>query len=536
MHRLRRPARALLFSHDRRGTQRVEVGSVKRREVLLSPLLLAGLGGCRQGKGAADGVLRFGVANGPRNLDPRLATDAASERVNRLLYTRLVELDEQGLPVPGIARWEALSPTHYRFDLGEMGRAFSGGTRLLAADVAATYDSVLDPGSGSPHRALLSLIREVRVPHEDRVEFLLHEPDPLFPAYLGIGILPAAAIASGRPFAERALGSGPFRVLDRPEPGRLRLERRRDGQVLELIQVKDPNVRVMKLLRGEIHMLQNDLSPELVGFLEGRDGVRVESRSGVNFSYLGFNLADPSTGDVAVRRAFAHAIDRQALVRYLFNGRARLAESLFPAEHWAGHPGLAPRDHDPERARALLESSGFTPARPLTVTLKTTSDPFRVRLATAIQAQVAEAGIRLRIQSHDWGTFFGDVKEGRFQCFLLTWVGIRLPDIFRYAFHSASVPPEGANRGRYMSAETDRLIEEARAQSTLAEQAPIYRALAARLHEDLPYLGLWYEDQIAAVRPEVAGYSLAADGNLDALADVGLRLAGPAPTVASFSP
>jgi peptide/nickel transport system substrate-binding protein len=87
-----------------------------------------------------------------------------------------------------------------------------------------------------------------------------------------------------------------------------------------------------------------------------------------------------------------------------------------------------------------------------------------------------------------------------------------------------------------MSAEADRLIEEARAQPTLADQAPIYRALAARLHEDLPYLALWYEDQIAALRPEVEGYSLAADGNFDALAEVRLRLAGPAPSVASSSP
>jgi peptide/nickel transport system substrate-binding protein len=488
----------------------------------------------------ADGVLRFGVANAPRNLDPRLATDAASERVNRLLYGRLVELDDQGLPVPGIARWEALSPTHYRFELGEVGRDFSDGTRLLAADVAATYGSVLEPASGSPHRALLSLIREVRAPRADRVEFLLHEPDPLFPAYLGIGILPAAGIAAGRSFAEHALGSGPFRVLGRPEPGGLRLERRRDGQVLEIVRVKDPNVRVMKLLRGEIHMLQNDLSPELVHFLEVRGvlagaggSVLVESRAGVNFSYLGFNLADPSTGGLEVRRAIAHAIDREALVRHLFYGRARLAESLFPPEHWAGHPGLRPYDHDPERARALLESAGFTSARPLTVTLKTTSDPFRVRLATAIQAQVAEAGIRLRIQSHDWGTFFGDVKSGRFQCFLLTWVGIRLPDIFRYAFHSTSVPPAGANRGRYRSAETDQLIEEARVQPTLAEQAPIYRALADRLHQDLPYLGLWYEDQIAALGPEIEGYSLAADGNFDGLSDLRLRLAGPARSMAS---
>lgn len=506
---------------------------MQRRRFLTSPLLLGLLAGCGRPAGSVDGALRFGLANAPRNLDPRRATDATSERVNRLIYSRLVELDAQGLPVPGIARWEVLSPTHYRFQIGERGRVFSDGTRLLGADVAATYASVLEPSLGSPHRAVLSLIEDIRVTGEDRVEFLLREPDPLFPAYLGIGILPASGIESGFAFAEQGLGSGPFRVLDRPDPGRLWLKRRRDDQPLELIRVKDPSVRVMKLLRGEIQLLQNDLSPELVDFLEDRGSVQVETRPGDNFSYLGFNLVDPLTSQLGVRQALAHAIDREALVRYLFHGRAQITESLFPPGHWVGHPGLEPIPYDSRRARALLESLGFTAERPLTLTLKTTSDPFRVRLATAIQAQAAEAGIRIRVQSHDWGTFFGDVKAGRFQLYLLTWVGVRLPDIFRYAFHSDSVPPVGANRGRYRSARADRLIEAARAQSTLAAQAPIYRALAEVLHEDLPYLGLWYEDQIAAVRPEVRGYNLAADGNYDGLADLQLAVAGPTGALAS---
>ncbi len=469
-------------------------------------------------------MLRFGLAAPPRNLDPRLATDAVSERVNRLLYRRLTELDARSLPVPGIARWERLSPTHYRFRLGEEGRAFSDGGRLDARDVAATYSSLLDPVSASPHRALLSLIGAIRTQGPDLVDFSLREPDPLFPAYLGIGILPADAIEAGHPFAERALGSGPFRYLDRPDPARLRLERIRDAQRVELVTVKDPNLRVMKLLRGEIQMLQNDLSPELIRFLQdsprgARSGrkVRVETRPGVNFSYLGFNLTDPVLGRLAVRQALAHAIDREAIQRHLFRGRARTAEAVFPPDHWAGHPGLEAHAFDPGRARALLATLGYGANRPLELTLKTTSDPFRVRLATAIQAQAAQAGIHLAVRSHDWGTFFGDVKAGRFQLYALTWVGIRIPDIFRYAFHSDSVPPDGANRGRYHSVEADRLIERGRALSDLAQQADVYRLLQSRLHADLPYLPLWYEDQTAALRAEVSDYRLAADGNYDGL-------------------
>jgi peptide/nickel transport system substrate-binding protein len=499
-------------------------GPVRRRDLLLTPLLLAG---CGRGRPGDDRTIRFGLAGPPRNLDPRLATDATSERVDRLLYQRLVEFDAHSLPVPGIARWERVAPTEYRFRLTDAAGSFTDGSRLRSGDVAATYRSILEPDSPSPHRALLSTIREIRTPDADTIVFRIGEPDPLFPAYLGVGILPAAAIAAKRAFSEEPLGSGPFETVGRPGPGRLVLRRRRDGQLLELVAVKDPNVRVMKLLRGEIHLLQNDLSPELVGYLADRAGlggpVRVMTRAGVNYSYLGFNLADPVTGRREVREALAHAIDRRALVHYLFQDRARTAESLFPPDHWAGHPGLMPYAYDPERARSLLANSGFGPSRPLTLAFKTSSDPFRVRLATAIQAQLAESGVRLDVRSYDWGTFFGDVKAGRFQLYGLTWVGIRIPDIFRYAFRSDSVPPDGANRGRYHSAVVDDLIDRARRSPDLDDQARLYRRVQARLHEDLPYLGLWYEDQIAAVSSRLSGYALAADGNYDGLDGVSFR-------------
>lgn len=497
----------------------------------LAAVLLVGLtAGCGR-EAPRDGVLRFGLSGPARNLDPRFATDATSERINRLLYRRLVEFDDRRLPVPGLATWERLTPRHYRFRLLGAGRTFSDGTRLTAEDVAATYRYVLDPANASPHRSQLALIASVEVLGPDTLDFRLSVPDPLFPAYLAEGILPASVVRSGRKLTDRPIGSGPFRMLAWPEPGRLVLQRRSDGQVVEMVAVKDPNVRVMKLLRGEVQMLQNDLSPELVDYLDGRPQVRVDVRPGRNFSYLGFNLEDPLTGDLRVRRALAHALDRKALIHALFRDRARLAEAIFPPDHWCGNSRLQPYDHDPARSRAILAEMGYGPEHPLALTMKTSSDPFRIRVATAMQAQLAAVGIAMTIRSYDWGTFFGDVKEGRFQLYGLTWVGVNTPDIFRYAFHSGSIPPNGANRGRYRNPEADRLIEAAASAADLDAQAADYRALQALLHAELPYVPLWYESQILARRPEVEGYRLAPDGSYDGLIDVRLVMPpGPAKT------
>ena len=151
---------------------------------------------------------------------------------------------------------------------------------------------------------------------------------------------------------------------------------------------------------------------------------------------------------------------------------------------------------------------------------QTSAAPFRVRLATIVQEQLGRVGIDVRVQSNDWGTFYGDVKAGRFQMYSLAWVGIKMPDIFRYTFHSDAIPPNGANRGRYRSRAADRDIEQAESAGTLAEQARHYHALQQRVLSDLPYIPLWYEDTVGVFREGVSGYVLNADGNYDGLLGV----------------
>jgi len=454
--------------------------------------------------------IRFGLATAPVNLDPRFATDATSERINRLLYARLVDFDKHSRPVPALATWEMLSERHYRFRLGEAGRLFHDGSRLDVEDVTATYRSVLDPETASPHRGTLAVIERIQVVDADTLDFFLKRADALFPGYLSIGILPAAGIEATAAFHHHPTGSGPFRLRSWPESGRLELIRIKDRQVFVFEQVHDPTMRVLKLLRGEVDILQNDLPPELLHYLAGRTGIDVQKHTGSNFSYLGFQLQDQDTGKWEVRRAIALAIDRQAIIEYVFRGAARPASALLVPEHWAGSADLDSIETDLDMARVLLTQAGYGAGHPLRISYKTSSDPFRVRIATILQQQLAQAGIEVDVQS-------GDIKDGRFQMYSLAWVGVKSPDIFRYAFHSQSLPPAGANRGRLDDVQIDRMIEQAMATTDPRQQAVIYTDLQARLFEQLVYIPLWYEDQYSAARDNIKGYRLTADGNYDTL-------------------
>jgi peptide/nickel transport system substrate-binding protein len=456
------------------------------------------------GQAKQDNAIQFAIAQAPINLDPRYATDAASERANRLLYQRLVEFDASSTPIPSLANWETIDQTNYRFILKDNIAPFHHTKPLLADDVKATYESLMQL-KDSPHAAEYVNIQAIKLINARTLEFKLNTPDKHFPAKLIIGILPKDLIEKNHDFTHHPVGNGVFQFDS--WQSKLVLTRVNDGQKVTFTEVKDPTVRVLKLMRGETDLLQGDLPPELVKYLQNNSKIKVLTAQGANYSYLGLNIQDPVLKQLKVRQALAYAIDRQAIIDQVMVAHTRLADAIFPPEHYAGNATLKPYIYQPALAKKLLLEAGIR--LPLKLVYKTSTDAQRVRLATILQAQMAAAGIDLEIRSLDWGTFFDEVKQGKFQLYGLTWVGIKTPEIYTKVFGSSYTPPNGFNRGRYHDGELDALL--------LKENWP---EVTARIHQQLPYIPLWYEGQSAAMRQTIQHYRPKPDGNWDALASV----------------
>jgi len=337
------------------------------------------------------------------------------------------------------------------------------------------------------------------------VLFYLNAPDRHFPAKLLLGILPAELVESQHDFVRSPVGSGPLVLLN--SQNKWRLQRLDDGQLISLVEVKDPTVRMLKLVHAEVDLIQGDLPPESVRYLQAKPGLTVKTAVGVNFSYLGLNTQDPQLKKLKVRQALAHAIDRQAIIDKAMLQHSRLGGAILPPEHYAQQQTLPAYAYDPALARRLLQEAGVS--LPLKLVYKTSTDPQRLRLATIMQAQMRAAGIDLEIRSLDWATFFAEIKQGNFQLYGLTWVGVKTPEIYAQAFASDSVPPKGFNRGRYQDAELDKLLS-----------TDDWQAVTQRVHQQLPYIPLWYEGQFAAMQKGMQNYSPKADGNWDDLATI----------------
>lgn len=487
--------------------------------VLLAAFFTTFLASCN--KTETDKTIRFGLSNNPVTFDPRYATDAVSSRINRLLYQRLVDFDEQTNVIPSLASWQQLSPSHYRFKLINPGKFYQGEI-LTMEDVKATYESILNNNKLkgqklSPHRNSIKHIKKIQLIDNNTLDFYLSRPDSLFPGLLVIGILPQQLLLQQHPFNTQPIGSGDFVFEERPNDQLIKLKRLKDQQLIEFVSVKDPTVRILKLLRGELDIIQNNLPTEQIDYLKKHHDINFQQVIGSNYSYIGFNLVDPLTKNKQLRKAIAHAINRDEIIHYVLGDAAIKANGFFPAYHWVANKELKEYQYDPELSIKILKSLGYNQNKPIKLTFKTSNNPFSIRKATIIQDQLKQVGIQVSIQSYDWGTFYSDIKQGRFQLYSLEWVGIKSPDIYNYVFHSKAMPPKGANRGRLNNQGIDELIDKGDEAITITDKIKYYHLLQAELHQLLPYISLWYMSNISFYRDNISGYKVYKDGIYDGL-------------------
>jgi peptide/nickel transport system substrate-binding protein len=305
-----------------------------------------------------------------------------------------------------------------------------------------------------------------------------------------------------------------------------------DGVVLRILP--DAMVRLFELQKGNIDLIQNDLPPDLLTQLRSDDQFTVIQAPGTNFTYLGLNCQDEILQHVEVRQALAYAIDRQAVIRHVLNGLGTLADGILPAGHWAHEANVPRYGYDPDRAAQLLDQAGFPdpdgdgPQPRFQLTYKTSQQEEGRRIAEVLQEQLRQVGIAVEIRSFEWGTFFGDIRAGNFQLYALTWVGVTEPDIFHYVFHSQSVPPAGANRGHYVNAQLDVLLDAGRRSMSPEARRASYSQAQLLIATELPYVPLWHRTNVAVLRSTFTGYQLTPSGDFRVLRTIEPRRAAKA--------
>ena len=466
------------------------------------------------------------IESSPTNLDPRVGLDAYSERIDTLLFDDLLTRDAHLNVQPKLAeRWDIPDPRTYIFHLRH-GVKFHDGRSLTSRDVKWTFDSLLESKIRSTKAAVYRPVDHVEAPDEYTVVFHLKEPFTplLWNLADAMGIVP---YGTGSEISSHPVGSGPFRFVSAEQDKEVIIERNDDywGEKPKLRRVRftvvpDTTTRALELRKGSADIAINALTGDLVLALEKEPTLQVLRAPGTVLWYLAFNTRDPILRDSRVRQALAYAIDRPPMIHYLLRDFARLADSLLPPESWAYDPKLIHYNHDPERARQLLEQAGYPAINGVRfhLTMKTGTEESTRLLAAVLQQQLREVGVALDIRTFEFATFFADVTRGAYQVHSLRWVGGNEdPDIFEYVFHSRKFTPDGANRTFYSNPHLDDLVDQARGELDQERRKRLYHEIQQILVEDQPYVDLWYQDNIMVHSRRVRSLTLDPSGNYDFL-------------------
>jgi peptide/nickel transport system substrate-binding protein len=518
-------------------------------------ILLGAMSGCH-GSAREAGTAVVVLESSPNNLDPRQGTDAQSEHVGGLIFDALVKKDENYNLRPWLATsWEQPDALTWVFHLRD-GVRFQDGRPLEAEDVVWTIESLMEPKLAGLITAKSGAFAAVeRAEARDRLTVVVRMKRPdaglLFNLSDGqFGVVPRGA---GADFGLHPVGSGPFRFVSQVQDKEVVLERfdgcwcnreqgtenreQNDGEKIRRVRfevVPDTITSALELEKGSADAASNVLTPDMVYALRDARGLETATGPGSNVWYLNFNVADPALRDKRVRQAVALAMDREAIVAALWRGHARLAETLLPEGQWAAATDaeLAQYPHDPAQAARLLEAAGLPAGRDgvrMRLTLKISTDGTTRLLAAVLQQQLRAAGIKLKIRSEEFGTFYSDVTHGAFQMYVLKWVGSNEdPDIYRYMDSSGSFPPKGANRGHYVNARVDELLAKAAAESgpkaqVQARRRAEYVEVQQILSEELPAIPLWFPDNVVVHTTRLQGVVSRGDGSFDFLRDAWLR-------------
>lgn len=493
--------------------------------LLCSALLLLS---CHRAPSASANTVVVIIESSPVNLDPRVGTDAQSERMDELLFDPLVRRDEHFNLQPAVAEsWEIPDPTTYIFHL-RPDVHFHNGAALTSRDVKWTIDSMLDGTiislKTSTYKAHIS---SIETPNDWTAVFHLKEPFATLLWNLSDGAFGIVPFGSGRDFNRAPVGSGPFRFVSAEQDNEVVLERNGAywGQKAKIERVRfnvvpDATTRALELRKGSGDIAINAMSADMVEAMRKQPHLDVQITPGTVYTYLAFNLRDPTLRDVRVRQALAYAIDRDSLIHYLWRDTAEPAASILPPQHWAFDANVQKYPHDPQRARKILDDAGYLPRNGIRfhITMKTSTEETTRLLAAVLQQQLREVGIALDIRSYEFATFYSDVVKGAFQLYSLRWFGGNEdPDIFEDVFHSASFPPKRANRSYYSNPRVDQLIDEGRSVLDQESRKKIYAEVQEILARDLPYINLWYLDNVVVHSRRVRNIKVSPSGNYDFL-------------------
>ncbi len=488
----------------------------------------------------------------PESFNPQLVTSGTTiDATSHQIYSRLVDYDTQsGKLVPALATSWAMSDDglSYRFTLRENvqfqhSKRFTPTRPFNADDVLFSFKRIIDTQhpyhfvsrTGYPFFQSIGFSEQVKgieKINDHEVVFYLTRKDASFLSNLATDFAVILSdeyaqqqLALGHPenVDHFAIGTGPFTLVQYAKNEYIRYRRHPDfwGEPAKIDMLvfditPKSTVRLAKLIAGDCSVSALPKASELP-VIKQHEELNIESQPGLNVAFWAFNTQKPPLNDVRVRRALAYAVDKQNILRAVYQNTAIEATGVLPPASWAYDNNKGLVDYNPQKARDLLKEAGI---KNLSIDIwampvARAYNPNALKTAELIQSDLANIGVKVNIVSYDWSVFSQRLSRDDYDSVLIGWNADNSdPDNFFTPLLSCAAMQSNNNRSRWCNPEFDAILDNAREVSDQGERKVIYQQAEAFLAEQVPMLSLAHAKRVALTRHDVKDMQLTPFGGI----------------------
>lgn len=448
------------------------------------------------------------------NLDPAFVPGSPNYQVVMNVFDGLVRYSDTVIEVePSLAKSWELSPDGrvYTFHLVDNAYFHKGYGQVTSEDVKFSLERIMDPAVASRYFGSVRNIERVVAVDPFTVEIHLTHPEPAFlvsvlafrPGYI---VSKRAVEELGAAFATNPIGSGPYVFESWSTGNELVLvanEEYWNGapyfKRVTLRVIPEESLAAMALVNDEVNFFQV-YAPETFALLQGMPGLEMNLVAGTWIHPIWLNTTRPPLDDVRVRRAIAHAIDKEGLTEAVSFGLGMPVESIIPPPMIGFTDDIPTYPYDLEVARRLLAEAGH--AQGFELELVGRSDPDQVKISTVLQEQLAQVGIRLNVTLLETGAYSERMKQADTDLNIESIARFEPDQMVSEFLYSGSFPP-GGNRSFYTG--VDDLIEQQAVELDPVRRNELLAQIQRQVAEDVPGIMLYVLRQVSAYQDYIEG-------------------------------
>jgi peptide/nickel transport system substrate-binding protein len=449
-----------------------------------------GGGGQSGGTPQKGGTATIALESELHTLEPMNSSLLVEREVFYNMYDSLFTIDPSLKIKAGlVTSWDTSDPLNYKFTL-RSGVNYQDGTPFNGASVKANIERY-KTAAATRRKSDLASVKSVEVTDDTHVIFHLAKPDATLLATLvdraGMMVSMDAVAKGGDNFSLAPLGAGtgPFQFVEWKRNDHLTLKRNTnywrpgfpylDGITYKAIP--DVNAILSALKTGDIDIARV-IAAKDVASIKADSNFIYKNVPAIGFNGFELNAGAPPFNDAAKRQAVAMAIDRYSILKNINFNIGVVAYGPIPPSSWAFDSGEKIFDKA-DAAKAKATATGFSFA------YKTTSDPVAQQLAQLMQAQLAQAGITMTIQSEEFATLVQECENHQFQACGVNWSGRIDPDGNMFAWwHTGG----SFNDSQYSNPQVDKWLEDARTSSDQNQRKQDYDNAQKQIVQDAPYV------------------------------------------------